>query len=119
MSYGAYKCNVLDHRDGQALIEETKPVNAVLLPHYVMSLENYSERECRCLSREIARRLHLFHGKGNVVHRKLHLENVLVESHVSSLHWENRHWDMPCFVLFSNLVCTTPCVSDRAHRFQR
>ena len=79
----AYIGRVLEHKNGYVLMEETSPGGAILLPHYVMGLNKYTERECRCLSRAIAQRIRLFH-EGNVVHRKLHLENILVESHVSA-----------------------------------
>lgn len=78
----AYHGRVISQKNQHALIEEIAPEGGILLPHYIMTLDVYTEREVRLLGRKILRRLQLFHV-GNLVHRKLHLENVMVEGHVS------------------------------------
>lgn len=79
--FGGFHGRVISNQNGHALIEETLPKGARLLPYYIMHLKHYTEREARNICREIARRIQLFHNS-NVVHRKLHMENVIVESEV-------------------------------------
>jgi hypothetical protein len=78
---GAFRGRIVSDERGHACVEETLPPGAKLLPHYIMEAEIYTERECRNVCREIARRIQLFHNL-QVVHRKLHMENVVVESQV-------------------------------------
>jgi len=69
-------------QNGHVLIEEYIPEGATLLPYFIQDrLELYTERECRHLCREVALRIKQFHD-ANVVHRKLHMENIVVESQV-------------------------------------
>mgnify|MGYP003874695713 CR=1 FL=1 len=66
-------------------MEEIYPDNAQLLPQYIIQkIDDYTERECRNICREIVFRVYQFH-EGGVVHRKLHMHSVVVESQVRLL----------------------------------
>ncbi|CAB9524527.1 Mitogen-activated protein kinase HOG1 (Fragment) [Seminavis robusta] len=76
---GAFRGRIVPSPEGHAMVEEIMPPNGKLLPYYIINADVYTERECRNVCREIAQRIALFH-RGHVVHRKLHMENVVVES---------------------------------------
>ena len=78
---GAFRGRVVSYERGNVCVEETMPLGSKLLPHYIMEAKIYTERECRNVCREITSRIQLFHDR-HVVHRKLHMENVVVESEV-------------------------------------
>lgn len=80
---GAFRGGIVPNPDGgPSWVEERPKENARLLPYYIIGTSSYTERECRNVCRELAKCIHLFHN-GNVVHRKLHMENVVVEGQVS------------------------------------
>jgi serine/threonine protein kinase len=83
---GAFRGRIVSSERGHACVEEILPLEAKLLPYYIIDVENYTERECRNVCREIARRIRLFHNN-QVVHRKLHMENVVVEGQVGHFAW--------------------------------
>ena len=95
--FKAFHGRVVSSQNGHALIEEIVPEGATLLPYFIKDrLTVYTERECRNICRAIALRIKHFHD-GKIVHRKLHMENVVVESQVSVL---------------PGLLCIDVCVFD-------
>lgn len=83
---GAFRGAIIDNptdQGGLYLVEELLPENSKKLPFFIMDSQVYTERECRNVCRAIAERIQLFHNE-NIVHRKLHMENVVVEGRPGS-----------------------------------
>jgi serine/threonine protein kinase len=76
---GRIEDNVHDTEDvGLICVEELIPTGAVLLPQYIAALECFSEYEARILFKKIVQLVQIVHDE-KVVHRNLHVENILVE----------------------------------------
>jgi serine/threonine protein kinase len=69
---------------GLICVEERLPKGAVLLPNYIAALECFSEYEARFLFSKIVHLIQIVHDE-KVVHRNLHVENLLVEVSVRVL----------------------------------
>ena len=85
---GAYCGRVLGQRgDGDSVllfVDEVLPEQWMKLPDYVMTIEYYTEADCRALFQKIVDAVQIFHEAG-VAHRYLHMENIVVDQNVSAL----------------------------------
>ena len=65
------------------LVQEMIPHNAVILPDFISGLEVYTEADCRRLFGQLVDAVGAFHNAG-AAHRYLHMNNIIMDSHVSS-----------------------------------
>ena len=73
-----YQGRVVYEKEGEVMVEEGRPIEAVTLPYHVTQYTRYTEAECRNICRMLAQRVQAIH-RAHVAHRYLHPENVLVE----------------------------------------
>jgi len=91
-SMEVYSARVVGRKARMLCLEETtSPRAAVLLaPEYVGRLPRYTEKDCGAICRQLAQANQTMHDAG-LAHRNIHLENVLIDQHVSVCLFYMRH----------------------------